>query len=257
MNEGKPQMTKDRKQIVPQSSESKNYAIMELDGESLRRIIEINLGGEHSLTEFDLIRARVPSGGGVAFNIEGPEGTTSANELCGVIVAHQTRRAYWERSYDDGEGENGPPDCWSPDGINGYGTEAEKCGGLCARCPMSRFGSAIRDGKPSRGQRCAQRRAIFIVPHDSILPIYLSLPPTSLGAFKSYLAGLIGRKLPITGVETRITLIQASSGGGRRYSEARFAIAHVLDQDTAARFTEFGRMFSAMFRPTIPEEEKN
>jgi hypothetical protein len=234
--------------------EAKNYAIAEYDEDALREIVEINLGGEKAITEFDLVRAKIPSGGGVAFNLEGPDGETAPTEIVGVIVCHQSRRVYWEKEIGKSDDGNGPPDCWSPNGIVGHGTMASRpeVGGQCARCPKSRFGSAMKDGKPSKGQACSQRKALFIVPPDSILPIYLSLPPTSLGALKAYLTGLIGRRLPITGVVTRITLAKEKNSGGTAYAEARFSIVGVLDEASTKKFTAFGKMFDQMFRPEIP-----
>jgi len=233
----------------------KTYSIIEYSEDQLREIVEINLGGEKAITEFDLVRARVPSGGGVAFNVEGPDGDSSVNEIVGVIVCHQSRRAFWEKGIDEGEGSS-PPDCWSPNGIEGVGTEAVKIGNQCARCPKSQFGSAKgKDGKPGKGQACQQKKALFILPSDSILPVYLSLPPTSLGALKSYLTGLIGKRLPITGVVTRISLVKEKNSAGTAYAEARFSIVGTLDPEATKKFTAFGKMFDAMFRPSIPGRE--
>lgn len=234
--------------------DAKTYAISEFSETGLREIVEINLGGDKSITEFDLARAKIPSGGGLAFNLESGSSESSVSELVGVIVAHQSRRSYWESSLDEGGGGS-PPDCWSPDGVNGFGGPADRVGGQCARCPLSQFGSAKgKDGK-GRGQACAQRKAIFILPADSILPVFLSLPPTSLAAFKAYLTGLIGRRLPVTGVVTRISLVKQKNRAGTTFAEAKFETVGVLDSETAKRFNSFGKTFDAMFRPTIPVVE--
>ena len=229
----------------------KSYAITEYSEASLREVVEINLGGDKSLTEFDLTRVKIPSGGGLAFNVETASNESSVSEIVGVIVAHQSRRSYWETSLDEGGGGS-PPDCWSPDGVNGFGRPAERVGGQCARCPLAQFGSAKgKDGK-GRGQACAQRKAIFLLPSDSILPTFLSLPPTSLGSFKAYLTGLIGKRLPVTGVVTKITLSKQKNRAGTAFAEAVFETVSVLDTENAKRFHAFGKMFDGMFRPTIP-----
>jgi len=230
--------------------DAKSYAIAEFDEGTLREIVETNLGGDKSLTEFDLSRAKIPSGGGLAFNFETASAESSVSELVGVIVAHQTRRSYWASSLDDGGGGS-PPDCWSPDGVNGFGEQASKVGGQCARCPLSQFGSAKgKDGK-GRGQACAQRKAIFLLPNDSILPVFLSLPPTSLASFKAYLTGLIGKRLPVSGVVTRISLTKEKNRAGTAFAQAVFETVGVLDPENARRFMAFGKMFDAMFRPTL------
>lgn len=223
-----------------------SYALAQYDEAQLREVVSINMGGEGSLTEFDLSRLKVPSGGSTVFNMTGPDGDSSPQEIVGVIVCHQNRRTYYKERYDPGNST--PPDCWSPDGVVGVGLMAEKCGGQCARCPMAQFGTAVdQNGKPTKGQACGQRKAIFIMQPDSILPIYFSLPPTSLAAFKAYLAGLIGKRLPITGVVTKITLVKKAKN-----AEAKFQCVGTLDAADMRKFTEFGAMFSKMFRPTIP-----
>ena len=247
-------MTSPQSQTQLAKIESKTYAIAEFDEASLRNIVEINLGGEKAITEFDLTRAKIPSGGGIAFNVEGPDGETAPTEIVGVIVCHQSRRTFWEKDYGKGEDGNGPPDCWSPNGVVGHGKMAARpeVGGQCARCPKSQFGSGMKDGKPTKGQACSQRKALFVVPPDGILPIYLSLPPTSLAALKAYLTGLISKRLPITGVVTKITLGKEKNSGGTAYAEAKFSTVGVLDEETTKKFTAFGQMFDKMFRPEIP-----
>lgn len=230
--------------------DAKSFAIAEYNEDSLREIVEVNLGGDKSLTEFDLARAKIPSGGGLAFNLETGSTESSVSELVGVIVCHQSRRSYWASSLDEGGGGS-PPDCWSPDGVNGFGEPATKAGGQCARCPLSQFGSAKgKDGK-GRGQACAQRKAIFLLPSDAILPVFLSLPPTSLGSFKAYLTGLISKRLPVSGVVTRITLTKEKNRAGTAFAQAVFETVGVVDPETSRRFMAFGRMFDAMFRPTL------
>lgn len=230
--------------------EANSYALATYAESELREVVEINLGGESSLSEFDLVRYKVPSGGGLAFNRESPDGDSSPSEIVGIILAQQTRRGYWKAGIDEGGGGT-PPDCQSPDGINGFGSMAGICGGQCARCPMAQFGTAKgRDGRPSKGQACQQKKAVFIAEADSILPAYLSLPPTSLDPFKKFLAGLISKRLPMTGVVTRITLAKATNSNGVVYAEAKFEVVGVLDPETSRRMTMHGQTFGKMFRPS-------
>lgn len=233
--------------------EPSTYAIATYDEAQLREVVEINLGGGDALTERDLRKFAVPSGGGVAFNVETADGKADvAKEILGVVVLHQPRRAYWEKGVEDGSGST-PPDCQSPDGVTGIGKIADQHGKPCAQCPMAQFGTArSKDGKPGRGQACSQKRTLFIILPDEILPAVLALPPTSLAAFKGYLAGLISTRKPITGVVTRITLNEAKNAGGTKYAEASFEAVGALDEATTARMTEFGRMFSTMFSAAKP-----
>jgi len=234
--------------------DANTYAIQQFDEAELRETVQINLGGENGIGEFDLVRAKVPSGGGIAWSVSGPDGEAAPTELVGVIVANQARRSFWYKAI--GDGENTPPDCWSPDGVTGLGPEADKVGGHCARCPKSQFGSAVKDGKPQKGQACSQKKMLFLLPSDSILPMCVSLPPTSLAAFKQYLIGLIGKRLPVTGVVTKITLTKEKNAGGTAYAAARFEAINTLDPEATKKFTEFGKMFDKMFRPSIPGADR-
>ena len=103
-----------------------------------------------------------------------------------------------------------------------------------------------------RGQACAQKRALFVIAPDSILPAVVSLPPTSLAPFKQYLTALIGKRLPITGVVTKITLRAERNAGGTEYAEAVFSAVGQLSAEECVTLTNFGKMFGAMFRPTPP-----
>lgn len=228
--------------------ESNRFALATMDADQLREVVEINLGGGDALTERDLRRFVVPSGGGVAFNVETADGKTDvAKEIVAVIVSHQSRRSYWEKGIEDGGG-NTPPDCSSPDGVHGVGKIADQYGKPCAACPMAQFGTAkSKDGKPARGQACSQKRALFLVTEGEILPSILNLPPTSLAAFKGYLAGLISARKPITGVVTKITLTKSKNAGGTEYAEASFEAIGTLDDEAIAKMTGFGAMFSRMF----------
>ena len=118
---------------------------------------------------------------------------------------------------------------------------------------MAQFGSAKgKDGKPAKGQACAQKRALFVMDKDSILPAVVSLPPTSLQPFKAYLTGLISKRLPITGVVTKITLKKEKNSGGTEYAECVFSAVGALSAEEGKVMTGYGKMFGTMFRPTPP-----
>lgn len=228
----------------------KTYALATMDEKELKSVIEVNLAGESGgLTEFDLVRASVPSGGGKSFKVEAADGQSESAVIEGVIVCHQNRRAFYEQEFG-GEGSGGPPSCWSPDGVTGYGSEAAACGGSCVRCKWSQYGTATKNGKPGRGQKCQQKKTLFLVPKDSILPMVISLPPTSLGAFKAYIAQLISKRIPITGIVTAVSLEVAKNKGGQSFSECRFKAVATLAPEEEKTFRAFGELFGKLFRPT-------
>ena len=60
-------------------------------------------------------RIKIPSGGGIAFELPGEDEETpdSAKEFSGVILFHHQIRGYYRTAYTGG---NNPPDCGSMDG---------------------------------------------------------------------------------------------------------------------------------------------
>lgn len=133
-------------------------------------------------TDFD--RVKIPTGGSVAFEVPGDDSDNPdmAKEIIGIIVDHHPINAYWEQKF---EGQNNAPDCSSIDGKCGVGTP----GGPCSRCPMGQWGSAVNsDGTQGKGKACKNMHRIYILRSGEMLPLLLTLPPTSLKPFSNYMA---------------------------------------------------------------------
>lgn len=176
---------------------------------------------------FDTVK--IPSGGGLAFEIAGddPDNPDVVKELVGVIVAHVPTNVYFASEYD---GANDLPDCASADGVYGYDRETgEVC--KCADCPRNRFGSGKNGGKA-----CQNRHELYILRSGEPLPIKLTLPATSLKNFKEYLFKrvLMRGKKPCE-VITKVTLKKCQNSGGISYSQAVFALADVLTPQQSAQ----------------------
>ena len=194
----------------------------------------VGVGG---ITEFDFDRIKIPSGGGAAFDVTTIEGTDAVKSITGVIVLKRDSRAYWEKSIDEGGGSK-PPDCHSNDGIVGIpGAMAPEH--QCAKCPLAQFGSAkpkLVNGvaKEARGQACKAIQQLFIIGGDSLLPVVLPLPPTSLKAAKQYFLRIAGQGVPYWACVTTIGLEQTKSADGVKYSKATFKLeARLNDQQKA------------------------
>ena len=232
-----------------------DFAIMKADRDAVRDMVEANLGGGE-ITEFDLPRAKMPSGEMPAFVFNSGGGKPEMlTEIVGVIVYHADRRAYWSQGLDEGGGGT-PPDCWSPDAMKGIGMIAEKYGGNCKTCPMAAFGSSHkRDGTPGRGQACQQRKMIFILIKDRILPIVLSVPPSSLKRVRTYMTSLVSAGLPVHNVLTRLTLAATKNADGTAFCNLDLEMAGQLEDAAAASMNSFRQMFSAMFRAKQPQSQ--
>lgn len=171
-------------------------------------------------------RVKIPSGGGIAFEIPGEtdEDTESATELVGVILYHHPVNAYWKDKFAGG---NEQPDCSSFDGKQGVDRETGECKS-CAECPLNQFGS----GENGSGKACKNAHRIYILREGNPVPLILSLPPTSLKYMRDY----ISKRILLKGMRsyhavTKITLKKEKSQGGITYSRAAFAFVGKLTPD--------------------------
>lgn len=169
-------------------------------------------------------RVKIPAGGGVSFEVPGddPESPDSVKKLIGVVVHHHKTNAYWVGK----ELSDAPPDCSSTDGINGRGTP----GGSCAACPLNQFGS----GEGGAGKACKNMERLYILQENRLLPLALSLPPTSLRNWKNYKTLLITKGKRVCSVFTEITLTKQTSRDGITYSEAVFRIGEPLPPELSS-----------------------
>ena len=114
-------------------------------------MMETNQTGFLALQDFDLAdvmcaemdglsaafeRVKIPSGGGVMFEIPGenPEEPDTVKTFSAVILYQHSLNAYYQSEY---QGGSNPPDCGSFDGHHGEGNP----GGSCDSCPLNQYGS--------------------------------------------------------------------------------------------------------------------
>jgi hypothetical protein len=176
-------------------------------------LFEANVG-PHGISALDLTRIRVPTGGGLSWEIETLDGIEQIKEVTGWIGAWRTARAFWKESFGRGGGVK-PPDCTSRNGFTGVGDP----GGDCSQCPYAQFGSA----EAGAGQACKQMRQILLIRPGELLPTLLAVPPTSLKNATQYFLQLLGKGLPFWALETKFTLERATNAGGINYAKVRFS----------------------------------
>lgn len=184
------------------------------------------------LGEIPFDRVKIPSGGGLAFEVPGddPDSPDIEKELVGIVIDHHPVNAYWESKYD---GQNTPPSCSSLDGKTGINTETGEVHN-CLNCPFNEFGS---DGE---GKACKNMHRLYILPENSPLPYILTLPPTSIKAWKNYL----GKRIVIKGLRphhviTKVTLKKETNKSGISYSSAQFAVVGKIDDKFKAELDSF------------------
>ena len=123
-----------------------------LQDPNLREVMSEEMDGLSAAFE----RIKIPSGGGVMFEIPGenPEEPDTVKTFSAVILYQHSLNAYYQSEY---QGGSNPPDCGSFDGHHGEGTP----GGDCGTCPLNQYGSGKNGAKACKNRR-RQSTSIYI-----------------------------------------------------------------------------------------------
>jgi hypothetical protein len=231
---------------VTVASGSSDLMILSPEGGTALAAVQQAMGPGESLS-FDLLeRAKIPAGGGKAWNLDDGAET----ELEGILVLRQPVRAYWKVSFDE-SGGGAPPDCASLDNQYGVGDP----GGDCTTCPLAEFGSAVDEkGESKAGQACKQLTRMFLLRTDSVLPMFISLPPSSYKEAQKYTVMLAAKAVPYHRVITKIGLQAAKSSGGINYAKAQFSRGRNLTPDEVAAVESWRGSFIPMLEAMSIEQ---
>lgn len=185
-------------------------------------------------------RAKIPSGGGKAFEIiTGNEDTDEITQkLVGVIIhSHKCNALFEEGNMSD------PPICSSVDALVGYNrVTGEDCG--CLDCPHNKFGTDSN----GTGKACKNMIRLYMMRRESPIPLIVSIPPTSLRGWQNYRLGVLGpRRLKPHEVVTELTLTGATSKAGKPYSVAKPRLVGALSEKDKA----CAAFFASGFRPKV------
>lgn len=201
---------------------AQNFNLMTISPEMAEGISEEMDG----LGQIPFDRVKIPSGGGLAFEVPGEdeENPESVMELVGVILHHHPVNAYWRESFS---GANEAPDCSSIDGKQGVERETGEIKD-CASCPLNQFGS---DGT---GKACKNIHRVYLLREGNPIPVIISLPPTSIKSMRDY----IGKRILVRGMRsyqviTKITLKKEKNAAGIAYSRAVFSFVDKLTEAQA------------------------
>ena len=187
-------------------ADASTYRILNRSQEGVEKAMQIfsdNLRGQ-KLTERNLPRVTVPPNGITLWTVPGTEGDEHHEELTGILVEYTTPRAYWDKPMEPGN--TTPPSCSSHDGMKGVGDP----GGTCYLCPFDKFGTAL--GESQNGKACKEKRMLFLLRPDSILPLVIQGPSTSIPGILKYVVGLSNEEVPFHHVYTRLTLEKVPAG---------------------------------------------
>jgi hypothetical protein len=171
------------------------------------------------------------TGGGQFFSLRGGRLMLAGaqlpdNQMAVLVLDALLVNAYYSGPFDPDAPQ--VPDCYAfgrdettlaPHAL----VKAPQCA-TCAACPFNQFGSLVVDGKPRRGKACRNTRRLGLIPGGTLEPgsgrftpyltvdeiitaplAYLTVPPTSVGAFGNYTKQLTGAlKRPPRAVYTKI-----------------------------------------------------
>ena len=175
---------------------------------------------------------KVPSGGGLAFEVPGddPNSPDLQKEFNAVILYQHPMHSYYKEKYTGG---NQAPDCGSYDGVSGVERET----GLvktCSDCPFNQFHSGENGGKA-----CKTKRRLFLLREGESIPTILTLPTGSIKDFTNYLFRIVGKYKKSNRVVTKFSLAKAQNSGGINYSKVVLTQAYEL---TPAEIEQVNKM---------------
>lgn len=227
------------------------YAVIEHDPDTLRELVEANLEGRE-LTAFDLNKATMPIGGSTVWEVPTLEGSEASKEIRGVLIYERDCRSYWIDSEMNGQ----QPDCKSDDAVNGYGVISdtdEMRERECKPCPLSQWGSA---GNGSKGQACTLKKILYILQPNTLLPMVVFIPPSSLGAINKWLTNLFSYGKFFYGVELGLSL-EKVPGDGVQYSRVVPRVVRELTTKEAASIQSYRELMLPSLRgiPALEAKE--
>lgn len=214
------------------------------DTPEVTELMDLNLGGVGEMSVFDLPRVKMPSAGNATWSVPTLEGDQTKKAIVGIILAWQPSRGYWPGEFSGSM----PPQCSSADGKMGAGDP----GGECAVCPLAKWESAEK----GRGQACKAMVRMLVLESDSILPIVLTLPPTSIKAWRAYGTKLLAAQVPYYGAVSEIGLEQKQNQEGIAYSVATFAAQTIIEGEQRAQVKGYAAGFREMLgRLTVQADD--
>lgn len=218
-------------------------AVFERPDDAIREVVAAMrdaFGPAGQLTDTDLVRIKVPAAGGTSWTIPSLEaGDVQASTIRGVVVFQSEAQVYYEKSIEE-TGGGAPPDCYSADGMVGRGTP----GGNCDICPLAKF------GPDSERPACRRYKRLFMLTGDSLLPVVVQVPPTSLKPVKQFFIKMIGQALRPHHALIELSLTK-QKGAKFPYSQIEMKFVARLDPASAGRVEEYRKLMEVL-SPRVP-----
>lgn len=189
-------------------------------------------------------RIKMPSGGALAFEVEGEDGDADyVKEIQGVILFTHRVNGYWSKALGNGEGGT-PPDCSSMDGKMGINATTGECIS-CDTCPLNQYGT---DPKGGDGKACKNMRRLYLMVSGDPNCYLLTVPPTSIKDVNKKLKALLANGTPYIGMVVNIKLTKETSKGGVDYAKIVLNKAGLLPAGVVAQAKELRHQMKDKFK---------
>lgn len=230
------------------------YAVMDVAPREIADMLLEASGGQR-LSPFDLDVVKVPSGQGAPmWAVQSLDGEDAVKSIEGIAILSRTVRSWWETSIDE-SGGGSAPDCSSQDGVVGIGApkghpdftdenvdvrydasgqEIRRGRFECARCPLAEFGSDAR----GRGQACKQNLLVFMLRPESVIPMVIKVPPSSIKKMRNFILSMTGLGIKPFGAVISLGLKKVTKGGSPAYFEIDPKISRRLEPDELAKIRD-------------------
>lgn len=206
--------------------------------EAVIQAIAENLGGA-SISESQLTKIKVPTGGATFFEIPSLTGATPEKELVGTLVFHRPGRAYFDRPFDQAGDDDRFPKCSSEDGLIGIGDP----GGNCQTCHLAKFGTDVKaNGQPGRGQACSERKTLYMIRGEQMIPDLVQVPATSIKPCIDFLFNLAKSGILYYKALIAIQLVRQQSADNIAYATLDFKYIRPLGETEVANATAWNAM---------------
>ena len=194
---------------------------------------------------------KMPSGGSLAYEIEGDEEGDAeyVKEFNAVAIFTHRTNAFWPASFGESTDDKDKiPECSSMDGITGMRTGTGEVVS-CESCPYNQFGSAAdQKGQQAKGKACKNMRRIYLMMSGDPNFYLLSVPPTSIKDVNKQLAKIIASGTPYTGLALKFTLEKAMNSAGVEYSKVVISKAGLLSAEMSSVAKEMRRQIKEQYQ---------
>lgn len=210
--------------------------------------------GDEDIDQASLPRIKVPAGDSDHFAVPIGGETKSMKAIKGIMVHAAPQRAFWTNPDPTGQ----PPACASsdnkrpdPGGVYALGgeREADNPDGLCATCPMSQKHTDLKGGKLPA---CKEQRRLYVMMKGSMLPIIVTVPPSSLRSFKQFLVSMLSDRKGWWSVPITVRMEKATNDGGQEFNRVileKTEDAEPLSETEAVAAHDYGKYIKAMVAP--------